>query len=113
MSVGGQVSIPYCRAVVVKPDDPQVIYMGNGENAFGGVGALHRSRDRGTTWETLPLSVEPNGTVWDLAAHPADSNFLLASTVNGQVFCTANAGDSWSKFPRDFGEVHALAWVPN
>ena len=108
-----QVSIPYCRAVVVKSDDPQVIFLGNGESAFGGVGALHRSDDRGKTWETLPLPVEPNGTIWDLAAHPADSDFLLASTVNVQVFCTADGGDSWSKFHRDFGEVHALAWVPN
>ncbi len=113
VSVLKQVSIPYCRAVVVKSDDPQVIFIGNGESAFGGVGALHRSGDRGKTWETLPIPVEPNGTIWDLAAHPADSDFLLASTVNGQVFCTADGGDSWSKFHRDFGEVHALAWVPN
>ncbi len=113
VGVARQVSIPYCRGIVVKPDDPQVIYMGNGESAFGGVGAIHRSGDMGKTWETLPIPVEPNGTVWDLAAHPADSDFLLASTVNGQVFYTADGGDSWTKFKRDFGEVHALAWVPN
>jgi hypothetical protein len=39
--------------------------------------------------------------------------FLLASSVNGQVFCSTDAGNSWSKFPREFGEVHALTWVPN
>jgi hypothetical protein len=57
--------------------------------------------------------VPPNGTIWNLASHAADPDFLLASSVNGQVFCSADAGNSWSKFPRDFGEVHALAWVPN
>jgi photosystem II stability/assembly factor-like uncharacterized protein len=72
---------------------------------------LHRSRDRGQTWEALSLSVAPNGTIWNLATHASDPNFLLASTVNGQVFCSADAGASWSKFNREFGEVHALAWV--
>jgi len=113
VQVSRQLSIPYCRGVLVKADDPQVIYLGNGESAFGGLGALHRSRDRGQTWETLPLPVSPNGTIWNLATHAADPDFLLASSVNGQVFCSTDAGDSWSKFPREFGEVHALAWVPN
>ena len=113
VQVRSQVSIPYCRGVLVKADDPQVIYLGNGESAFGGLGALHRSRDRGQTWETLPVPVSPNGTIWNLATHAADPDFLLASSVNGQVFCSSDAGDSWSKVPREFGEVHALAWVPN
>ena len=111
VGAGNQVSLPYCRAVAVKADDPQVIYMGNGDSAFGGQGALHRSSDRGTTWEALPLPVKPNGTVWDLATHPSDPDFILASTINGQVFYSADAGDSWAKIGRDFGEVHALAWV--
>ena len=59
------------------------------------------------------LPTVPNGTVWNLAAHPADANFLLASTVNGQVFASADGGSAWRKLPRDFGEVHALAWIPN
>lgn len=111
VSAGQQVAIPYCRAVAIKADDPQVIYMGNGENAFGARGAIHRSTDRGRTWEALPLPVEPNGSVWDLATHPSDPDFVLASTVNGQVFSSADGGDSWHKIPRDFGEAHSLAWV--
>jgi photosystem II stability/assembly factor-like uncharacterized protein len=79
-----RVSIPYCRGVLVKADDPQVIYLGNGESAFGGLGALHRSRDRGQTWETLPLPLAPNGTIRNLATHAADLDFLLASSVNGE-----------------------------
>ena len=81
--------------------------------AFGGLGALHRSRDRGQTWETLPLPLALNGTIWNLATHAADPYFLLASSVNGEIFCSSDAGDSWSKFAREFGEVHALIWVPN
>jgi hypothetical protein len=29
------------------------------------------------------------------------------------LFCSTDAGDSWSKFAREFGEVHALIWAPN
>ena len=110
---GRQVSIPYCRPVAIKADDPQTIFMGNGDGAFESTGAIHRSRDLGRTWRALPLPVQPNGGIWDLATHPSDPDFILASTVNGQVFFSADAGDSWIKCRRDFGEVHALAWVAN
>ena len=108
-----QVSIPYCRAVAVKPDDAQVVYMGNGNGAFGDAGAVHRSRDRGATWESLSLPVRPNGSVWDLATHPSDPQYVLASTVNGQLFYSSSGGDTWNKIDRDFGEIHSLAWVAN
>ena len=113
LGVGNQVSIPYCRPVTIKADNPQTIFMGNGDGAFGSNGAIHRSRDRGRTWENLPLPVQPNGSVWDLATHRSDPDFVLASTVNGQVFYSADAGDSWTKYSKEFGEVHSLAWVAN
>ena len=43
MLVRSQVSVPYCRGVLVKADDPQVIYLGNGEIAFGGCHRASRS----------------------------------------------------------------------
>jgi photosystem II stability/assembly factor-like uncharacterized protein len=113
VGIGQQLSLPYCRAAVVKPDAPDVLFMGNGESAFGGRGAIHRSTDAGRTWEALPLPTVPNGTVWNLATHPAEASFLLASTVNGQVFASGDGGSTWKKLSRDFGEVHALAWMPN
>ncbi len=113
VGAGKQVSIPHCRIVAVKQDDPQVVYMGNGESAFSGQGALHRSRDRGTTWELLPTPEELNGTVWNIATHSSDPSFLLASTINGEVYASADAGDAWTKFSREFGQVQGLAWVPN
>ena len=113
VGAGPQVSIPYCRPVAIKADDPDTIFMGNGGGAFGSKGAIHRSRDRSRTWESLPLPVEPNGGIWDLATHHSDPDFVMASTVNGQVFGSTDAGDSWIKYGRDFGEVNALAWVAN
>ena len=113
VGAGPQMSIPYCRPVAIKADDPNTIFLGNGNGAFGDKGAIHRSRDRGNSWESLPLPLEPNGTIWDVVTHHSDPDFVMASTVNGQVFCSVDAGDSWSKYSRDFGEVHALAWVAN
>ena len=107
VQVRSQVSIPYCRGVLVKADDPQMIYLGNGESAFGGLGALHARATGGRPGRPLPVPMPPNGTIWNLATHVADPDFLLASSVNGQVFCSTDAGDSWSKFSREFGEVHA------
>ena len=43
-------------------------------------------REAQREWEALTLPVKPNGTVWYLATHPSDPDFILASTVNGQVF---------------------------
>lgn len=108
-----KVSIPYCRTVAISKDDPEVVYMGNGDSPFGITGALYRSRDRGMSWETLPLPVVPNGTMWDIATHYSDSSFLMAGSVNGQVFLSHDSGDSWTRLSRYFGEVHALAAVPS
>ena len=113
VGAGSQVSLSYCRPVTIKADDPQTIFMGNGDGPFGSTGAIHRSRDRGRTWEDLPLPVPPNGGFWDFATNRSDPDFILASTINGQVFFSANAGDSWNKYYKEFGEVHSLAWAAN
>jgi hypothetical protein len=35
VQISRQLSLPYCRGVLVKADDPQVIYLGNGESGLG------------------------------------------------------------------------------
>ena len=48
---------------------------------------------------------DPAGTnasqrdIWNLATHAADPNFLLASSVNGQVFCSTDAAIPGASFP--------------
>ena len=113
LGAASKMAINSFRVLTVKPDDPQVVFLGNGQADYGGLGALYRSRDRGRSWETLPMYTAPNGTVWNFATHPSDPDYLLASSVNGQVFCSADGGDSWTKFRNEFGQVNALAWVPN
>jgi photosystem II stability/assembly factor-like uncharacterized protein len=104
--------MPYARGVVVKADDPRVLFAGCGETTTGETGAVLRSSDGGETWRSLPLPVRPNATVWGLATHPADPGRLVAFSLFGEVYVTDDAGESWRKIAREFGEIRAAAWLP-
>ena len=61
----------YCRGMIIKPDDPDVMFIGTGNTIPGEVGAIQRSRDGGTTWETVSLPVLANSVVYWLATSPS------------------------------------------
>jgi photosystem II stability/assembly factor-like uncharacterized protein len=103
---------PYCRSLALKADDPNVLFVANGDTAAGETGSVQRSKDRGQTWETLPLPVVPNTPIWTFAMHPADADLMLTCSHYGQVFVSDDAGDTWRKVRREFSEIRALAWVP-
>jgi len=104
--------LPYARGIAVKPDDPRTLFAGCGETTTGETGAVLRSGDGGVTWEPLSLPVRPNATVWGLATHPADPGRVVAFTLFGEVYATDDAGESWRKIGREFGEIRAAAWLP-
>ncbi|TMA57265.1 MAG: hypothetical protein E6J80_06640 [Deltaproteobacteria bacterium] len=105
--------ISYCRGVALKADDPEVIFVGNGDFIPGKTGAIQRSTDGGKTWEAVPLPVVPNSTIYWFATHPADPNIIVANSLNGYVYTSSDGGDSWKKLKQEFGEIRALAWMPN
>ena len=105
--------ISYCRGVALKTDDPEVIFVGNGDFIPGRTGAIQRSKDGGETWEAAHLPVEPNSTIYWFATHPSDPDFIVANSLNGYVYTSSNGGDSWKKLDREFGEVRALTWTSN
>jgi photosystem II stability/assembly factor-like uncharacterized protein len=72
-----------------------------------------RTTDFGETWEILRLPGQPNATMWGLATHPANANRLLAFSLFGEVYISEDAGDSWHKIAREFGEIRTAAWLPN
>ncbi|HXJ84351.1 MAG TPA: YCF48-related protein [Candidatus Methylomirabilis sp.] len=104
--------LPYARGIVVKADEPHVLFAGCGETTTGETGAVLRSPDGGQTWQPLPLPSRPNATVWGLATHPADPNRLVTFTLFGEVYVSEDAGDSWRKIAREFGEIRTAAWLP-
>ena len=105
--------ISYCRGVAVKPDNPDVIFVANGDFIPGKTGAIQRSTDGGMTWKPVSLPVPPNSTIYWIATHRADANFIVANSLNGYIYTSRDGGDSWQKVAREFGEVRAVAWVPN
>lgn len=105
--------ISYCRGVALKADDPDVIFVGNGNMVPGHVGAIQQSRDGGRTWQAASLPRAPNSTIYWFATHPADPDFVVATSLFGYVYTSRDAGESWQKLEREFGEIRAVAWVPS
>jgi photosystem II stability/assembly factor-like uncharacterized protein len=105
--------LPYARGMTVKPDDPGVLYAGCGETTTGERGHVLRTTDYGQRWETLPLPTPANATVWGLATHPADADRIVAFTLFGEVFVSEDAGGSWHRIARAFGEIRTAVWIPN
>jgi photosystem II stability/assembly factor-like uncharacterized protein len=112
IGVKSQWPLPYARGIVVKADDGRVLFAGCGETTTGETGGVLRSSDSGKTWQSLPLPGRPNATLWGLATHPADPARIVAFTLFGEVYVTEDAGESWRKIAREFGEIRTAAWVP-
>ena len=106
-------TMPYCRGIAVKPGDPDVLFMGNGDSDIGKAGIIHRSTDGGRTWEPSLLPVEPNSPIGYFAVNPADPELVLCHSNYGQIYASDDGGDTWRKLPREFSEIRAIAWTPN
>jgi hypothetical protein len=105
--------LPYARGMVVKADDPGVLFAGCGETTTGETGHVLRTTNFGESWGILPLPTQPNATVWGLATHPVDANCIVAFSLFGEVYVSEDAGASWRKIARELGEIRAAVWVPN
>ena len=103
----------YCRGALLKADDPDVMFVGNGDTVPGQTGAIQRSRDGGQTWERVPLPVEPNSVVYWFATHPAIPNVIAAISLFGYLYLSTDGGESWEKLMKEFGETRAVAVTPN
>jgi photosystem II stability/assembly factor-like uncharacterized protein len=105
--------ISYCRGVALKADNPDVIFVGNGDFIPGKTGAIQRSTDGGQTWESAKLPKTPNSTIYWFGTHPANPNIIVANSLHGYVYISTDGGASWEKVEQEFGEIRAMAWTPN
>jgi photosystem II stability/assembly factor-like uncharacterized protein len=103
----------YCRGVMLKADDPNVLFVGNGDAIPGVTGTIQRSIDGGQSWQALDLPVEPNSVVYWFATHPARPHVVAAASLYGYVYVSTDGGESWQKLRKEFGEIRTVAVMPN
>ena len=113
LGVTQQFTLPYCRSLVQKADDPNTLFVATGDGAAGSRGAVQRSQDGGQTWRMVSLPDEPNSPIWAFVTNPADPGLMIACSHYGELYRSDNAGDSWSKIRREFTEIRAVSWTPN
>jgi len=113
LMVREQFRLGYCRHLAQKADDPETLFVATGNGAAGDAGAIQRSTNGGKSWQAATLPDEPNSPIWAFATHAADSGLVLACSHYGEIYASRDAGDRWTKLPREFTEIRGLAWVPN
>jgi photosystem II stability/assembly factor-like uncharacterized protein len=100
----------YTRAIAVNTAIPGTMFLANGNGPPGSDGRLLRSRDFGHTWHDTRLPGRLNSSVWCIAMSGADPQMLFVCTNLGQVFRSADGGDTWQRLEQEFGELRALHW---
>ena len=45
--------------------------------------------------------------------NPANPDIVVANSLHGYVYSSRDGGALWEKLRREFGEIRALAWLPN
>ena len=103
----------YLRGIAVDPADPKSLFLGCGDFTPGSSGAIARSSDFGKSWKLLPLSVEPNSTIWTFGTNRVDPNIIFAASRYGYLYRSDSAGESWIKLRRELSEIAAVCWLPN
>jgi photosystem II stability/assembly factor-like uncharacterized protein len=103
----------YCRGMIIKTDDPNTMFVGNGDTIPGITGAIQRTTDGGQTWTPVNLPVEPNSVVYWFANNKDLPNVVAAASLYGYVYVSEDGGESWRKLRKEFGEIRSIAVVPN
>ena len=114
-------------ALAIDPFDPNSVYYGS---QF-----VHRSHDRGHTWEIISSDLSSNDpkmqiyrksggltsdvtaaenytTISVIAPSKLDRNVIWAGTDDGRVHVTRDGGENWSRVDGKARGVEAGAWVP-
>lgn len=102
----------YTRTIVPRADGDATVFLTNGNGPPGSTGRLLRSNDHGAHWQDAKLPGELNSTPWTVATHPSNPKLIFVCSNLGQLFRSTDGGETWTKLPREFGEVRSTIWQP-
>ncbi len=107
ISIGQVFKRDSITAIVVDPQDSDVIYVGT-ENA-----GIYKSIDGGGSWKPMQNGMR-EGRIGGLAIDPNDSQVLYATIVEGSLYKTIDGGESWilRSAEKPFTNPHRVAVAP-
>jgi photosystem II stability/assembly factor-like uncharacterized protein len=113
MAVGRFSPLTYARDVKVSRHDPRRIYTALSVAAVSDEGSLYVSDDVGASWRRFDHGVAMKSTLMIVAESPITPDRVWCATRRGQVFGTADGGNSWREYqlPDGVEGVYALAAV--
>ncbi|HEX7508623.1 MAG TPA: hypothetical protein VF550_17755, partial [Polyangia bacterium] len=93
------------ESLALDPTDPERVYLASGlyTKGWAGNGAMLRSRDRGKTWDTKPMSIKMGGNEWGrscgerLAVDPNQPSRVLFGSRQAGLLVSEDAGESWTE----------------
>ena len=80
----------YCRGVLLKADDPDVIFVGNGDAIPGVTGTIQRSKDGGKSWQAIKLPVESQTRSSTGSQRTRSPNVVAAASLYGYVYVSTD-----------------------
>jgi photosystem II stability/assembly factor-like uncharacterized protein len=100
--------------LLISPHDPRTLYYGS---QF-----LHRSEDRGDSWESISPDLTsadpdrlagdvPHCTITTVDESPLQKGMLVVGTDDGHVWASADGGARWTEWTDRFEGVPARLWV--
>ncbi|HEX5761342.1 MAG TPA: hypothetical protein VF121_19320 [Thermoanaerobaculia bacterium] len=125
---GGELRFNWNAGLAIDPFEPATVYYGSQY--------LHRSTDRGRTWETISPDLTTDNPEWQkqeesggltpdvtgaenfttivaVAPSPIERGLLWVGTDDGRLHVTRDGGKSWTSVEKNVRGVPANTWIPH
>jgi photosystem II stability/assembly factor-like uncharacterized protein len=111
MQVGRFSPLTYARDVRVSPHDSKTLYACLSPAARSEDGSLWKTTNLGESWTRVDRGIKAQKTMMCVGLDPRDAGRIFCASRAGQVFGTADGGQTWreSQLPAGVEDVYAIA----
>jgi hypothetical protein len=101
----------YCRQIREVPGNPRKLWVAAGANFQSDCGVLLQSSDGGDNWTRVDMGVQTPHTMFTLAFDERHPNRISCATNGGEVYSSADGGESWTthQSPPGGTQIYSLA----